>query len=605
MTARGVKKGCLIAALVLFSIMGGRAGVVISHSSDTDSVGPKLAIDPSGNVYAAWVEKYSDTTGDVFFSRRDNGSGAWSTPQNVSNSGDVCSAIHDSYQICAIDADSSNRAYLVWIERNVIKIRIYSGGSWDSAFTLASGTSVDHPAVAVDADGNIYVVWWFTNFTVNSRVRINGQWEAAKKVSASGKAGKMPDIAVGGGTVGCAWMDKSSGAYRIGYSRRDKTLNASWSTPVTVYNGSIEHNYCAVGVDPSGVAHVIFTEEPTEGIRTMKYCYKSGSGFSSPLTISNTYTIHYPMMETESTNLYCTWQVGGWGNGQAMHYNVKTSGGWSGDTAVANSSGCTYGDIAVHPDGTIAGVYDDNDGEVYYYESDGGTPPPPPPPPPPPENKPPTANFNIWPSTNPWAPANMQFDGQISSDPDGYLAAWDWVFKSGDDVIATDSGSNIYHQFDSRGSFTVTLTVRDNGGLTDRKTKSFSVLGLYPPLSQAKEWFSDESLFQVRYGYKITWAKNPENDKIASINRYRVYRKSEDEDTWNYLGEVQASGVLEYKDIDLALEDKDILGYSVTAVDTDNHESAVGGTGSGSQGPPPVNNEPDRASGKPKLPIKN
>ncbi len=54
----------------------------------------------------------------------------------------------------------------------------------------------------------------------------------------------------------------------------------------------------------------------------------------------------------------------------------------------------------------------------------------------------------------------MQFDGSASTDPDGTITSYAWNFGDG----ATGTGSVIWHQYASVGSFAVTLTVTDNLG---------------------------------------------------------------------------------------------------------------------------------------------
>jgi len=63
-----------------------------------------------------------------------------------------------------------------------------------------------------------------------------------------------------------------------------------------------------------------------------------------------------------------------------------------------------------------------------------------------------------------------------SNDPDGTITQWNWAF--GDGTVATEQ--NPAHQFRTKGSFDVLLTVTDDDGLTATSTKTV-VVGNLPP----------------------------------------------------------------------------------------------------------------------------
>ncbi|MGN6407163.1 MAG: PKD domain-containing protein [Curtobacterium sp.] len=81
-------------------------------------------------------------------------------------------------------------------------------------------------------------------------------------------------------------------------------------------------------------------------------------------------------------------------------------------------------------------------------------------------NQPPTAAF-----TSSASGLTASFDGTGSSDPDGSVASWAWDFGDG----TTGAGSTVQHQYAAAGSYTVKLTVTDNGGATASTTHTVSV----------------------------------------------------------------------------------------------------------------------------------
>ena len=83
----------------------------------------------------------------------------------------------------------------------------------------------------------------------------------------------------------------------------------------------------------------------------------------------------------------------------------------------------------------------------------------------PPPNYPPTASFTFSPAY-PFAGCNVTFDGSGSSDPDGTIVNYEWGFGDGN----TSTGVTANHSYTSAGTYTVRLTVTDNGGRTGTKT---------------------------------------------------------------------------------------------------------------------------------------
>jgi len=71
------------------------------------------------------------------------------------------------------------------------------------------------------------------------------------------------------------------------------------------------------------------------------------------------------------------------------------------------------------------------------------------------------------------APVNTPatFDGSGSTDPDGTVVSWAWMFGDG----ATGSGSVVTHTYTSTGTFNVTLTVTDNSGNTGSASATITI----------------------------------------------------------------------------------------------------------------------------------
>ncbi|MEM2619515.1 MAG: PKD domain-containing protein [Candidatus Hadarchaeales archaeon] len=93
----------------------------------------------------------------------------------------------------------------------------------------------------------------------------------------------------------------------------------------------------------------------------------------------------------------------------------------------------------------------------------------------PPANNPPVASFQYSPQ-NPVAGDSVQFTDQ-SVDSDGTVASWYWEFGDG----ATSTERNPTHIYQRAGSYTVRLTVTDDGGLSGSTSKTITVLAPNQP----------------------------------------------------------------------------------------------------------------------------
>ncbi len=86
--------------------------------------------------------------------------------------------------------------------------------------------------------------------------------------------------------------------------------------------------------------------------------------------------------------------------------------------------------------------------------------------------KPPIATFTYSPQ-NPVVGEPITFDATASNDPDGTIDKYKWDF--GDET--TDEGVTTTHTYTSPANYTVTLTIKDNQGLT-QKTETILTVSL-------------------------------------------------------------------------------------------------------------------------------
>lgn len=85
-------------------------------------------------------------------------------------------------------------------------------------------------------------------------------------------------------------------------------------------------------------------------------------------------------------------------------------------------------------------------------------------------NDPPSASFDVL-NTDSGADLQVEFDASTSVDPDGELQAYGWEFGDGTNA----SGERVVHEFESPGTYTVELSVRDDRGDVRQTKKQIDV----------------------------------------------------------------------------------------------------------------------------------
>lgn len=85
---------------------------------------------------------------------------------------------------------------------------------------------------------------------------------------------------------------------------------------------------------------------------------------------------------------------------------------------------------------------------------------------------PPTASFSYTPAS-PSAGQTVTFDASNSSDPDGTIEGYSWLFGDG----GSGSGVTVQHTYLTPGEYNAALTVRDITGLTNTTARSIIIAG--------------------------------------------------------------------------------------------------------------------------------
>jgi hypothetical protein len=93
-----------------------------------------------------------------------------------------------------------------------------------------------------------------------------------------------------------------------------------------------------------------------------------------------------------------------------------------------------------------------------------------------PTNQRPSSSFTV---SCPAPDASCTADGSASTDPDGSVVSYKWIW--GDGTTTTTGGPTTSHHYTTGGDYTVTLTVTDNGGGTDSSSRSVTYTSTSAP----------------------------------------------------------------------------------------------------------------------------
>ena len=171
----------------------------------------------------------------------------------------------------------------------------------------------------------------------------------------------------------------------------------------------------------------------------------------------------------------------------------------------------------------------------------------------PPELEPPVASF-IYSPVAPTTGETVTFDASASYDPDGTIVSYAWDF--GD--TTTGTGEITTHTYADDGTYTVTLTVTDNDGLSDATSEDITVLNR-PPVA-----IFTESAEIVDTGESITFDASESHDPDGGIVSYE----------WDFGDGTSATGMV----VDHSYVDDGAYLVTLTVTDDDGATNSASAT---------------------------
>ncbi len=183
-------------------------------NTGSNAYNPQIAVNGPGDVVVSWY--YYDGVNYIIQAAAQPFRGNWSTPANLSDNGENASA-------AAIGIDSSGNAIAVWQIYNGTNYIIQSahlpfGGAWSSPENISTfGVDAYDPAIAVNSSGDAVAVWYAydgTNYVVKGATRAAGtSWSLVIELSDACENADRPQVAIdAAGEVFVVWQDNANWA---------------------------------------------------------------------------------------------------------------------------------------------------------------------------------------------------------------------------------------------------------------------------------------------------------------------------------------------------------------------------------------------------------
>jgi hypothetical protein len=308
------------------------APINLSNSTNsTNSTGysfsPRIAVDAGGGINVVWV----DTTPGyraVIFRRSVNCGATFSAPNNLSNGTAPADSVNPE-----IAVDAGGNISVVWENDNITFGVFYThsaagGASFSTPVNLAANTTRTtgsfNPQLATDGNGNIYVVW-DDDFNSQSDIFFRsisnqGAFSAPTNLSNSGSSSGAQLAVDSSGNVNVVWVYGTSKVSNILFGRSaDKGV--SFSSPKNISNSLGSATNPQISVDAGGNVYVVWqgTVPPSaSGDIFFARSADGGATFAAPLNLANSFgSTPFPWLTVDAAgNINVSWTDTNLGNPQ-------------------------------------------------------------------------------------------------------------------------------------------------------------------------------------------------------------------------------------------------------------------------------------------------
>lgn len=265
---------------------------LIQTGEVTQALGPQVAVDPDGNAIAVWLQSF-ESTGSVVWANRYTPSSGWGDAELIDSAAPGLRGL-----VVDVAMDANGNAVTVWTRgepvrgENIWANRYTPSEGWGTAELIETEGlgNTRGPQVATDPDGNAHAVWQQFDGTAQNiwtnRYTPGEGWGSAELLETDMGAASRPAVTV----------DPTGVAHAV-WSQSDDTLNNIWANRYTPGEGwgtpglietpieDPEEEGSAtsprVSVDPNGNAFAVWEQETPIGLNIWSNHYTPGEGWAT------------------------------------------------------------------------------------------------------------------------------------------------------------------------------------------------------------------------------------------------------------------------------------------------------------------------------------
>jgi len=295
-----------------------------------ESQSPAIAVDSNDHIHVVWAD---ETPGnyEIYYKKSTDGGASWTVKRLSFNAGDS--------KYPAIAVDSNNHIHVVWEDKTPGNCDIYykkstnGGTSWTvKKLSYNSGDS-NYPAIAIDSNNHIHVVWADktpSNYEIYYKRSTNGgtSW-TVKRLTYNSGSSYFPRIAINTfNHIHVVWMDYTPGNSEI-YYKKSTNNGTSWTTKKLTYNSG-SSIFPDIAINSNNHIYVLWGDS-TPGTDQLYYKKSTNNGTSwttNRLTYTYDNSSNHPSIAIDSNNhIHVVWEEGYVPLIYNLYYMKSTDGG--------------------------------------------------------------------------------------------------------------------------------------------------------------------------------------------------------------------------------------------------------------------------------------